>query len=168
MAHEVPRPEPPPGSASAWPRAWIAYDEYRLIHDRYIEVLYREGIVESDNLVFTEVAEGRKLRQVHLEGEIVCALGVRVRVSKWLDVRQATDGVEVLSTFYQYHAWRPRAGRRREQPLIRYDQAHEALHRHRFEPTGASLPPQALSLEAMPRLDAVVREAVEIAVHWGG
>ncbi len=77
-----------------------------------MDVLYNEGVVESDSLVFVELTGDRgELLQVRLEGQVICGYGVRVRVLKWMDVRHDGGGrAEVLSAFYQYHAWRPRLG----------------------------------------------------------
>ena len=102
------------------------------------------------------------VNQVVLEGVIYCSDGVAVEVAKFMDVRYVGGELQVLSTYYRYHAWRP--GRSGE-PLIRYDQGHEdpQPHYHRFDSEGGLVRYDELSFEAMPRLDAVVREAVDLA-----
>ena len=79
-----------------------------------------------------------------------------------MDVRVVDERLEVVSTYYRYHAWRP--GRQGE-PLIRYDQGHGDLqpHYHRFDNHGELLRYDELTFEEMPRLDAVIREAVDLA-----
>jgi hypothetical protein len=136
-----------------------------------MEVLYRDGVVEDDGLLFNEViADSGEMVKVRLAGEVICCRGVRLRVLKWMDVRRNEGGaLEVLTVFYQYHAWRLRAGRKREQPLLRYDQAHGGEpHRHGYDRDGTEQPLEQLSLDTMPRLDAVIREATDLAVElWG-
>ena len=81
-----------------------------------------------------------------------------------MDARTTAAGrTEVLSTFYQYHAWQPARGRTREQSLIRCDQAHGEPHRHRFDAEGRAMACETLTLDTFPRLDAFVREAWDLA-----
>jgi Family of unknown function (DUF6516) len=131
-----------------------------------MDVLIRDGFVETSALSFTRVvaADGRTI-QILLEGMVYCSDGVAVDVTRYMDVRGATGLIEVISTYYRYHAWRP--GRTGES-LIRYDQAHDAdhPHYHRFDRDGALVRYDDLTLEAMPRLDAVIREAVDLAREW--
>lgn len=127
--------------------------------------LYEEGIVEEDDLSFllSRDAAGNVVK-VKLEGELRCGLGVHIRVLKWMDARAIAGGrMEVVSTFYQYHAWQPARGRTREQALIRCDQAHGEPHRHRFDAEGRAMGCEPLTMETFPRLDAFVREAWELA-----
>lgn len=165
MAGGLPRPLRTAETASGWPRDWLDFDDYQDVHQRYMEVLYREGIVEDDDLTFTLSFDPTgQVVKVKLEGQAVCAYGARVRVLKWMDVRpRGDDRIEVLSTFYQYHAWRPARGRQREQALLRCDQSHGEPHRHRFDSVGRQMGCEPLTLDTMPRLDAFIREAWEAA-----
>lgn len=161
-AHETPQ------TGSGWPRDWLDFDEYQLVHQRYLDVLLRDGFVESVALSFTRLrgADGA-VNQVLLEGVIYCACDVAIEVTKFMDADVSDGRLRVISTYYKYHAWRP--GRSGES-LIRYDQAHDARHPHyhRFDPKGHMVSYADLSLEQMPRLDAVVREAVDLAREWDG
>jgi hypothetical protein len=163
LAGEVPPAHEAPGSASRWPRDWLSFEQYRDIHDRYLEVLYRDGYVDSHDLQFTkyERPDGR-IEQVSLEASISCAAGVVLLVTKYMDVRYTDKTPEVLSTYYRYHAQRAATG----QPVIRYDCGHEHLHYHRFDEDGHEIRRDPLPLQDMPRLDAVIREAVDLARSW--
>jgi hypothetical protein len=134
-----------------------------------MQLLYDRGIVEDDDLTFTASTDARgAIVKVKLEGEVTLSFGARARVLKWMDARPGqAGGTEVLSTFYQYHAWRPRRGAVREQALLRYDQAHGEPHRHRFDPGGKEMGCEVLTLDSMPRLDAFIREVWEIAAALG-
>jgi hypothetical protein len=163
VASEVPPAHAAARSGSSWSRGWIRFDDYRLIHDRYIEVLYRDGYVDSSSLSFSRIiAADGSVAQVVLEGVIRCSDDVAIDVTKFMDVRRVDGRLEVISTYYRYQAWRP--GRNGE-PLLRYDQAHDSAqpHYHRFSETGALVRYDDLTLDSMPRLDAVVREAVDLA-----
>lgn len=165
MAGEFPGPHRASRRPSAWPRGWLTFEQYQEVHYRCMEDLYREGLVDHDDLRFTEtVGAGGEALKIRLSGQIECARGVSVRVLKWMDVRRdARARLEVISRYYQYHAWRPARGRRREQALVRYDQAHGGLHRHVFDTAGHEVRSEPMDLDSIPRLDAFIREAVEIA-----
>lgn len=135
-----------------------------------MDVLYAEAAVISDDLEFFEVFDtGRILRKVRLEGHVQCANDVQVRVLKWMDTRRGVrEEIEVLTTFYQYHAWRPGHEGRREQSLVRYDQAHgDSPHRHVFDSVGDEVGTEQITLDSMPRLDSVIREALALAAKTG-
>ncbi len=106
------------------------------------------------------------MREVLLEGFIYCADDVVIDVTKFMDARYANGRLEVISTYYRYHAWRPRRG---GAALIRYDQGDGDTtqpHYHRFSRDGDLIRYDKLSLDGMPRLDAIVREAVDLAREW--
>lgn len=129
-------------------------------------VLVRDGFVDADSLAFTlnRDPETGRVIQITLEGVIRCASGVAIEITKHMDVRDDGDGeLSVLSTYYRYHAWRPRQG---GHSLIRYDQAHGQAHCHRFAANGEPDRHVMLTLDTMPRLDEVIREAVDIARAW--
>ena len=76
------------------------------------------------------------MREVLLEGFIYCAGDVVIDVTKFMDARYANGRLEVISTYYRYHAWRPRRG---GAALIRYDQGDGDTtqpHYHRFSRDG--------------------------------
>lgn len=148
---------------SSWPRDWLSFDQYRLVHDRYLDVLYRDGYIDGHDLRFTTYEQpGGRIVQVSLDGAIACADGVILMVTKYMDVRYSGQTPEVLSTYYRYHAMRAESGL----PVIRYDCGHDHLHYHRFGPDGREVRRDPLDLERMPRLDAVVREAVDLVRSW--
>ena len=166
MVGEVPRPVRFGRAPSAWPRGWLDYDEYLQVHVRCMQRLYDEGVVQSDDLTFTERKDGRTLVEVELAGERVqCAHGVCVRVLKFMEVRDIAGYPQVRSSFYQYHAWRPRAaGRMKEQPLVRCDQAHGGTpHVHEYDSDGQEVAYEEISFDDVPRLDDFIRGAVAMA-----
>lgn len=129
-----------------------------------MDVLYRDGFVHDHSLEFTTlIAASGAVEQVRLDGYLRCAGGVMLEVTKFMDTRHAADALEVLTTYYRYHAWRP--GRDGEL-LLRYDQSHGRPHYHRFGRLGGVERYGELTLDTMPRLDAVVREAVELSRAW--
>lgn len=124
----------------------------------------RDGYVESDSLSFTVIHEpGGRPVQVRLDGVIHGAGGVAVEVTKFMDVRVDGPRIDVITTYYRYHAWRPGAP---GESIVRYDQAHGVPHCHRFRRDGKVAEVVTLTLDAMPRLDEVVREAVDTARTW--
>jgi len=130
-----------------------------------MDVLYREALIEADDLEFIEIEDRwGLLERVGLRGHIRCRKGVRIRVLKWMDVRQDSPAhPEVLTVFYQYHAWRPASDRKGQRTLLRYDQAHGEPHRHSYDALGREAGLTRLTLDAMPRLDEVIREVVALA-----
>lgn len=133
-----------------------------------MDVLVRDGVVETDDLVFDDVVDETtgEIVQVRLSGTVICCCTSRVRVLKWMDTRpEDGGGIEVITVYYQYQAWMPATSGRREQSLVRYDQAHGGKpHRHQFDGLGREIRHEPLTLEAMPRLDAVVREAAGLVM----
>lgn len=126
--------------------------------------LVRGGLVVRDTLTFREIydAQSGGLAKVNLRGRVVCTHGVVVIVDKWLRVRRGRGGhYEVLGEFYAYHAYR-----RGTPPvwLARYDNAHGSdLHRHFFDSGGRETRVEVVTLESLPRLDFIIREAVFLA-----
>jgi hypothetical protein len=61
-----------------------------------------------------------------------------------------------------YHAWIPGDPPR---DLLRYDSAYGLadLHRHHFDHAGREVGIEPVTVEALPWVDEVVREAVELA-----
>jgi len=131
-----------------------------------MDVLFRHGIVEADDLVFEEVFDDvtAEIVQVRLSGSVTCCCGAKVKVLKWMDTRPETGGgIEVISVYYQYQAWLPATSGRRPQSLVRYDQAHGGQpHRHQFDARGQEATHEPLTLDTMPRLDSVIREAADL------
>jgi hypothetical protein len=91
---------------SRWPRAWLDFERYQEVHDRYMEILYREAVLERDTLRFAIVRDRQSNPlQVTLQGLVVCVNGAHLRVLKWMDIRHPGAGrFDVLTTYYQYHA----------------------------------------------------------------
>lgn len=162
MAGGVPPAHSLAGLASRWPRDWLDFDRYLEVHTRYMEDLYRDGFVQSDELRFERsLHPDRSVKQVLLSGTVHCSNAVDIDVTKYMTARYEDGQLEVISTYYRYHAWRATPG---SEPLVRYDpyQTGEP-HYHRFGPDGEPLIYEVLTLDAMPRLDAVIREAVDLA-----
>jgi hypothetical protein len=128
-----------------------------------MDVLARDGYVEEDSLAFsTTSSNSGRVLEVRLEGRLRCANDVQLDVTKVMDARQGASGPEVITTYYRYHAHRGQDGT----PVVRYDQAHGGPHCHRYARDGSESAYFILTLDEMPRLDEVVREAVEIARRW--
>lgn len=127
-----------------------------------MEALRNEALVESDTLTFETVADDSTglIVRIRLSGEVRCYSGLRLRVLKWMGVRGSGRALQVRTDFYQYHAWAPPPGRPGERSVLRYDQAHGGTpHRHEYNADGDQVAYEELTLETMPRLDTVVREA---------
>ncbi|MFN0093198.1 MAG: hypothetical protein ACKVVT_00255 [Dehalococcoidia bacterium] len=163
MDGELPGPPPAPRrSPSAWPRGWLSFESYLLVHDQRLDALYREGLLESDDLVFERQGDRQSPIQIKLSADLIqCRSGVRARVLKWMAVRDGLSGIEVLTVFYQYQAWRV-AESGPSAPLVRYDQAHGRMHVHRFDAVAGEYV-EDLDIDHIPRLDDFLREAVDIA-----
>lgn len=128
-----------------------------------MDALVRDGYVDSHSLRFMEIrAPEGHIEQVRLDGVIHCSDGIAVEVTKFMDARQNGRRIEVISTYYRYHAWRPGG---EGEFVLRYDQAHGEPHCHRFSPDGEGLT-ASLTLDAMPRLDEVIRDAVDTVRAW--
>lgn len=127
-----------------------------------MEALIRDGDVLRDTLTFREIFDETALVRVNLRGRVVCRDGVVLVVNKWLRVRRGSSGRnEVLGEFYSYQAYRRG---KRPVPILRYDNAHGSeIHRHFFDPAGREIGTQRISMESLPRLDLVIREAIAIA-----
>ena len=163
MADELPRADESKRGSRRWVRTWIAYEEYESLHLSHMENLYREGLILDDTLTFAHtVRESGELVRVNLTGIVHCRGDVTVEVSKWLAVQRGSrNRVEVKTEFYLYHAHHEVSGAR--VALFRYDNAHGELHRHWFDQAGRETHVEDIPLETMPRMDAVLREAVATA-----
>ena len=164
MANDEPAvgglPEEP---GAPWLHDWYSYDQYRNVHESYMERLAQQGVVLESNLSFIEVSDHTGLSRVNLTGDIICADGVSVSVEKTLMVlKPANRRPLVKGRFYSYHAWlRDEA----EGDLIRYDNAdgEDDLHRHDFDPrTGAETARTSIDISELPTLGAFIPQAVEL------
>ena len=90
-----------------------------------------------------------------------------VQVRKRLGVRRGRNNrLEVLGEEYAYHAWRRGTRRTARMHLFRYDNAHgglETLHLHCFNTDGDETHIEPVEIDALPRLDLIIRYAVELA-----
>jgi hypothetical protein len=128
-----------------------------------MHVLERDGYVISNSLVFTTLRIAGVADKVLLAGTISCANDVEIYVTKYMDCRPSPRGFEVITTYYRYHARRPG---RSDAPIVRYDPAHEGPHCHRYARDGSEAARFTLTLDEMPRLDEVIRDAAETARSW--
>lgn len=167
MADLLPGFVPP---ADLRPRQWHTYDNYRVVHDKQMELLEARGVVLSHDVAFYEDFSSvtGELERVHLDGRIELSSGAKVRVDKWLAVQRDRIGrLEVVADVYAYHAWIVGSDGS-ELPLFRYDNADDddlaSLHRHRFYDDGT---PRELTepvpAEQMPYLNEVIEEADRLA-----
>ena len=123
--------------------------------------LATEGVVLSDGINVEEIHDRRgALEAVEMRGRVRCADGITVNVEKVLETRTRPDGrPEVRGFSYSYHAWFEHEGSQRD--LLRYDSAHDDLHRHVFDPrTGHELLRERIAVADLPTLDQVLSEAV--------
>jgi len=147
----------------SWSHDWYSYDNYRNVHDNYMQQLMNEGVVVRDRLTIHEVSDGDRLVKVQIEGDIECKNDLMVSVNKWLDVRKSPHGRdEVKGCHYSYHTWI----RGPRQPILRYDCAHgegvEGLHRHYFDPSTGTGIQEPISLHELPTLEQFIREALAL------
>ena len=160
MADTTPRVDPPP--RPNWGHDWLAYERYLGVHLSYMRTLERDGVVERDNLSIIDIrrSDGRR-SGVHMYGRVWCAHGVIVEVDKWLavDLGRSEGGDRVRGEDYSYHAYVERASG--PVALFRYDNSdgHGGLHRHTFDLSGTEVQVDLLSLEELPTLDLILRQA---------
>ena len=136
------------------PNSW---DDYLTVHESRIRDFVGHFILD-DRLSFI-----RTETLVLWQGELVCADGIEIHVTKTQRVwhRQGRPWVE--TTDYSYHVLR-RLGPR-VLGLFRYDDAAhhdhpDPHHRHRFDGDGVEIePPQHVGVEGWPTLGDVIEEA---------
>ena len=106
MVEQTPATRGTPGSSGFQAHDWYPYDSYLNVHFSQMERLLREGVVLRDNVSFREITERNAFIKVNVQGIVVCADDVPVKVDKWLAVRRnSRRQVEVKGTDYAYHAW---------------------------------------------------------------
>lgn len=142
-----------------WPRRWVSYERYRIVHENRIEALIREGVVVRDDTRFSETRKAETATDAFLSGEIETASGGVLHVFKRLVMRTRRGRTQVLTALYIYHALVRRDGEVVD--LVRYDNSHGdtgTLHRHVFDGAGRALGEEPIALEELPPLSGVVRE----------
>ena len=162
MAGHLRQPEGAP--EKRWPRRWVSYERYRIVHENRLEALIREGVVVRDDTRFSETREAETATDAFLSGEIETASGGVLHVLKRLVMRTRRGRTQVLTALYIYHALVWRDGEVVD--LVRYDNSHGdtgALHRHVFDSAGRDLGKEPLALEELPPLSDVVREVEDRA-----
>lgn len=140
------------------PHDWNSWDNYRLIHDARLS---NHPFVEDTSLLQWTIA-GDPPRSISLEGTIICARGVAVRVYKLLDAREAHGQLEIRGTHYAYNASLAGQGN-----ILRYDNGHrdvpDEFHRHVFDlTTGQELSRDIISRNDMPTLAGFLDEVQEM------
>lgn len=157
MAQRLRQPE---GSGrNRWPREWIAYERYRIVHESNVAALIAEGVVTGDGARFSEHPERGAFTDAFLRGAITTANGGVLHVNKRLAVRTRRGRPQVLTALYSYHGRAARGGRLVN--VVRYDNTHGdtgTLHRHVYDDEGRELGTEPVALERLPPLDGVVRE----------
>ena len=162
-------PDPPRPDRRQWPRNWIAYDRYRVIHENSIESLIAEGIVTGDDTQFRGRSQHGRLTQVDLRGAITTASGGVLHVRNRLAVETRSGRPYVRTSLYRYHGLAPLRGRMID--VFRYDNAHGdtgTLHRHVHDSEGAELGEEPLPLEDLPPLSRIVRDVEFYARYLAG
>ena len=128
-------PDPPVLDRERRPRSLHRYDDYQLVHQSNLGVLYAEGVIENDTLQFTET-EGRagRLELVQLDAIVYTPAGGVLETHKRLSVEYRRGSPYVSTSRYVYVALMRIEGR--TQSLFRYDSSHgdvQTLHRHYFD-----------------------------------
>lgn len=123
-----------------------------------MEALAIEGLVADDTLEIleTESSDG-ELDAVTIEGDVWCAEGIVLSVSKDLEVRRNHRAqYEVRGKRYIYHAQTADG-----HLLFRYCTAHglDDLHCHRPDPATGEEQREPIQLSDLPVLADVIREA---------
>lgn len=144
------------------PNSW---DNYQAVHQRCLAD-YDHFIVE-DRL---SAVQTRTL--VTWQGELHCAAGITIEVTKWQRVTERGGQPMVETTGYRYHVLR-RVGTRTIN-LFRYDNVHvhpnhlDAHHRHQYDADGNEADPaQHVGVDGWPTLGDVVKEAHDLALEHG-
>ncbi len=159
-------PEPRRTQGDRWPRRWIAYERYRVVHESSLEGLIAEGVVTVDGTRFIETQTLDGLARVDLIGHIETASGGILHVSKRLAVRRRYGRWHVLTALYNYHARVVRNGGFVD--VFRYDNAHGdagTLHRHIYDSDGTEIGEEPVRLDELPPLSRIVRD-VEFYAHY--
>lgn len=155
----------PEGSGKdRWPREWIAYERYRIVHESNVAALIAEGVVTDDDTHFSDTRHRGEVTQAFLRGAITTASGGVLHVNKRLAVRTRRGRLQVLTALYNYHGLARRGGRLVD--VVRYDNAHGdtgTLHRHVYDDEGRELGTEPVAPERLPPLDDVVREVEQYA-----
>lgn len=161
MAIQLQRADETQRGNRSWKRDWFPYQSYVSVHQSSMASLEAEGLIHRDTLTFREiVTPSGALSAVNLRGRIECCDRVVIAVNKWLDTAINDWGqLVVRGNSYSYHAW-VRGGPRRE--VLRYDDGHGELHRHFFDMAGIEVAVEPVTLDSLPRLDLIIREAVAI------
>ena len=155
MADRLPRPETVGGAV--WSHDWHSYEDYKTVHERYINNAVDEGIIVENHLVFDEVRQGSRLIQANIRGRIECVYGLSISVDKWLEV---DAGQNVRGVDYSYHAWLHDTG----QEVIRYDSAYGLidLYCHMFDLSTGEESIYPVPMDRLPTLDGFIRIAVKL------
>ena len=155
-------PDPPPFEGQRWSNRRLDYEQHQVLYESYIDSLEAEGIVTDGRLSFRDsMSQSGRLVQVNLSGFLVTASGARVFVNEWLDIVHERGRPTVQTREYDYHA-RLVVGPGRGQDLFRFDNSHgdlDTLHKHFFDVDGREYENRPITLEEMPGLSQVIREA---------
>lgn len=162
MAEPLPGFEPP--HEGPLERNWHTYDNYRVVHEHYMDALGNEGIVVSHDLTFVDSPEHSPEGVIQLLGIVITASGAVLDVDKLFLTRlEPGHHLEVLTNRYIYNARVVESGL----TLFRYDNCHgdtDSLHRHRFDTAGGLVAFESVPLTLMPTLEGVIREAHRIGL----
>ena len=162
-------PRPPSVAGGPWPRRWIAYERYRIVHESSIESLIAEGIVSSDRTSFYDRVEAGRLARVLLTGRIETVSGGILHIEKRLATQVRYGRPHVLTSLYAYHAQTMLT--RGAIDIFRYDNCHgpaDTLHRHNYDGQGHELGEEPVSLEELPPLSRIVRDVEFYARYVSG
>ena len=143
-----------------WPRDWISWERYRILHENRIEALIREGIIVRNEVRFRDPHWVDGVLQARVEGEIGTASGGVIHVLEWLAVRTRHGRPQVRATRYGYHG-RVRVRGGGSVDVVRYDNTHgdtDTLHRHAFNDSGRDIGKEPLAPERLPPLGDIVAE----------
>lgn len=139
---------------------WNSWDGYLAVHQKRLADFHGHFLLE-DRLTFTRTRD-----TVFWSGELLCADGIEIHVTKRQTVRERRGRTEVQTTDYSYQVLRRTGSSVR--PLFRYDNAAhhdhpDAHHRHRYDEAGVEIdPPEHVGRSGWPTMGDVIDEAHDL------
>lgn len=152
-----------PRAARCEKHGWLRFDRYQEIHEGTLD---RHPFVVEDRTEFERVEDSDGV-SYRLEGDVLCAGGIVVEVSKYYDVRLRRGHEEIRGVQYRYTARVPGRGN-----VVRYDNLHletpDEYHRHVYDLTDwAQTELQLLKRDDFPTLGEVIEEVMQLASGAG-
>ena len=148
-----------PGRAPAGKHEWNSFENYRELHERYLET---HPCIEDHN-VKIELFDFAGRAQVAVSGTIRCRGGIVLEVEKYAEAElrgRRNPRLWVRTYSFRYNAYLPG-----KHSVLRYDNNHDfdEYHRHPYDPATGTLGPVAIITRAdMPHLSQVLDEILDL------